>query len=78
MITMAAKKKPGRKKGLTPPRRMISAFKGTEEFAEWIDRLVSHCKASTGWSNISASSLIERALKRLAEEEGFEEEAPPR
>ena len=77
MITMA-KRKPGRRKGPRPPRKMICAFKGTEEFSEWIGRLVEHCRASTGWSSITASSVIERSLVAFAHEQGFEEEAPPR
>ena len=72
------KKKPGRKKGPRPPRKMICAFKGTEDFGAWIGRLVAHCQRTSGWSNISASSLIERALARLATEEDFDEDPPPR
>jgi len=57
---------------------MICAFKGTPEFGEWIVALVEHCKASTGWSNITASSVIERALAAFARDQGFEEEPPAR
>ena len=73
-----ARKKPGPKKGPRPPRRVIVTFKGTEEFDQWIDRLVLHCKASSGWSSITASSVIEKALVLFAREQGFEEDAPPR
>ncbi len=77
MVAMA-KKKPGRKKGPIPPRKIICTFKGTEEFSAWIDRLVLHCRAASGWPNITAASVIERALIAFAESEGFDETAPNR
>lgn len=80
MLTMARKRKPGagRKKGPTPPRSMIAAFKGTEEFAAWFDGLVEHCRTTSGWPDLPASSIIERALYCLAKQQGYEAEPPKR
>ncbi len=53
------------------PMRSIASFKGSEEFAEWFDRLAKH-------SRLTASALIEHALVLYAQQEGFKEPAPDR
>jgi hypothetical protein len=41
MIPMAKKAaRAGRKKGETPPKKLVAAFKGTEKFAKWFEGLV--------------------------------------
>jgi len=73
VTTMARKKRsgPGRPKGPSVPRKMIAAFKGTEDFSQWIKALMRHCR-------MPASSIIENALIDYAKKVGFDEEAPER
>ena len=80
MVDMALKRKPGagRKKGAAPPKAMIAAFKGSEEFAAWFDGLVEHCRRTSGWPDLPASTIIERGLHSLAKEQGYDAEPPKR
>ena len=66
--TMA--KKRGRPKGEVPPDRkgMITSLRGTEAYAVWFDRFCRH-------SDRPPTVMIERALRLLAEREGFD--SPP-
>jgi hypothetical protein len=50
---------------------MIAAFKGSPEFASWLDSLVKHCRMPT-------SSVIENALIEYARIRGFNDPAPER
>jgi hypothetical protein len=74
------KRKPGagRPKGPEPRKKTIAAFKGSEPFAEWFEGLVEHCRQRSGWSDLPASSVIERGLICLAEKEGYEPKPPKR
>ena len=79
-MARARKRKPGagRPKGPTPPREPIAAFRGSEEFAAWFEGLVEHCRASSGWADISGASVIERALICIAREMGYDKPPPKR
>jgi hypothetical protein len=76
MLTMS----PARKKraGTLKPtedrptrKRVLAAFKGSEEFAAWLERFVAH-------KRLPVSILIEHALIAFAKQEGFDEAPPER
>lgn len=73
MVEPKIQSKPGagRPKGPRPRRKMIAAFKGSPEFASWLDSLVKHCRMPT-------SSVIENALIEYARIRGFNDPAPER
>src|ERR1022692_4460785 len=69
MIAMAKKAaKTERKKGQTPPKKLIAAFKGTEKYAEWFEGLVELNRKLVGWEDLPASVVLEKALHCLAKQ----------
>jgi hypothetical protein len=83
MQTMAKKRATrkgigGRPKGPDPQRKVIAAFKGSEAFAAWMAGLVDHCRAQSGWADLPAAAVIEKALVCYANEVGYVEVPPKR
>ncbi len=80
MATMTRRRRPGAgaKKGDVPPKNVIAAFKGSPEFEEWFNGLVDHCAKATGWPELPASNVIERALICLANQLSYEAKPPKR
>lgn len=68
----------GQSEGPQPPRRTIASFKGSAPFAEWFDGLLEHVRKEAGWMDISASSVIERALTQFAKEQSYDAKPPER
>jgi hypothetical protein len=68
----------GHPKGTKHPRGMIASFRGSGPFKGWFNGLVSHCRKRSGWPDLPASSVIERALLCSAREQEYEAAAPTR
>jgi hypothetical protein len=67
--TMARPKKATKPKKPSPIRTF--GFKGTVDWGEWLGRFAEHQRTSL-------AGVIDRALAKLAEAEGFDEPPPPR
>jgi hypothetical protein len=80
MIQMAKKRKPGagRKKGAMPPRVIVASLKASEEYRDWFEGLIEHCRSTSGWPDLPAATIIERGLRCFAKEQGYEPEPPRR
>jgi hypothetical protein len=52
-------------------RKVIASFKGTDEFADWVERLAAFMR-------LPKSTMIEHGLIALASAQGFEEAPPER
>ena len=58
------KKKPGRPRGLGPPRVNVVGLKGTPEWKTWLDEFAQFC-------GLSLSDTIGQSLIGYAKERGF-------
>lgn len=78
MVTMARKRKPGagRPKGTRPARERILSFRVTEEFGDWFDGLVEHCRQEADWTLLPTTAVNIQALICLARERGYDREPP--
>jgi hypothetical protein len=78
MATMTRKRKPGsgRPKADKPTRDSVISFRVTDEFADWFDGLVEHCRRDVRWHSLPPPAVIVQALICLAKERGYDPEAP--
>jgi hypothetical protein len=59
-----------------PIQRSIVGFKGTQEYQDWMKRLLRHSKSARQATNLT--DLIDRAIVAYARQIGFDEDPPAR
>ncbi len=53
------------------PKRTLASFKGSPEFAEWLDGLTAHAR-------LTVSAIMEHALIDYAKKVGYDADPPER
>jgi hypothetical protein len=69
--TMAKKKAPARPAAAAERKTIAVTIKGSPEWKEWIDGLADHCR-------LDVAKVIDLAVVRYAETEGYNRKAPQR
>jgi hypothetical protein len=69
--TMSKKKAPVRPAAATDRKTIAVTIKGSPEWKEWIDGLADHCR-------LDVAKVIDLAVVRYAETEGYNRKAPQR
>ena len=64
MLVELIRRKPGRPKGLLPPRGTVVALKGSREWKLWLDEFSNHCR-------LGVADTIEQSLVYYSNERSF-------